>query len=299
MICSAGFTARGEVRLVGAHIGGQLNLSGATLDNADGSDADASDADRLALGADELTVDQAMICTEGFTAAGNIRLNGAHIGGQLNFSKANLTNPDPKRHTLALQDVWAGVLLLHDLAKRPGQVALRQAHVGALEDEPDSWPHEAILDGLVYDALYEPSSVSARERLGWLDRDPRGYRPQPYDQLAAVYRRAGRDHDARTVAIAKQWRRRRTLTPFGKLWNLLLYATVGYGYRMWLAIAWLLLLVGLGWWQFDRAHSPYPAHLLAAKPPGQRPWFHAALYALDLLLPFADLGYQGTWIATG
>jgi hypothetical protein len=65
---------------------------------------------------------------------------------------------------------------------------------------------------------------------------------------------------------------------------------------MWLAIAWLLALVGVGWWRFDQAH---PAHLVAAKPPGQRPWFHAGIYALDLLLPFADLGYQGAWIATG
>ena len=82
----------------------------------------------------------------------------------------------------------------------------------------------------------------------------------------------------------------------GKLWNLLLWATVGYSYRMWLAIIWLLVLGGLGWWAFDRAH---PALLVAAKPPGQRPQFHAAVYALDLLLPFADLGYQGSWIATG
>jgi hypothetical protein len=57
-----------------------------------------------------------------------------------------------------------------------------------------------------------------------------------------------------------------------------------------------MALVGLGWWIFDRAH---PVHLAAAKPPGQRPWFHAGVYGLDLLLPFADLGYQGAWIAGG
>jgi hypothetical protein len=79
-----GFTARGEVRLLGAHIGGQLILSGATLTNPDGR----------ALNADGLTVDQDILCREGFTATGEVRLVGAHIGGNLEFNGATLTNPD-------------------------------------------------------------------------------------------------------------------------------------------------------------------------------------------------------------
>jgi hypothetical protein len=133
-------------------------------------------------------------------------------------------------------------------------------------------------------------------RLRWLAREEEGYLPQPYEQLAAVYRRAGQDDDARKVAIAKQRRRRKTLISAGKVWNSLLNWTVGYGYQTWKAGLWLLVLVGLGWWIFDRAH---PVHLLAAKPPGQRPSFHAGLYALDLLLPFTDLGYQSAWTAGG
>jgi hypothetical protein len=136
-------------------------------------------------------------------------------------------------------------------------------------------------------------------RLRWLERDPGNYTPQLYEQLAAAYHKAGQDDDAREVAIAKQRRRRQTLNLPGKMWNSLLHWTVGYGYQTWKAGVWLLVLVGLGWYIFDRAHNPYPAHLLAAKPPGERPWFHAGLYALDLLLPFADLGYQSAWIARG
>jgi disulfide bond formation protein DsbB len=83
------------------------------------------------------------------------------------------------------------------------------------------------------------------------------------------------------------------------MWNSLLRWTVGYGYQTWKAGWCLLVLVGLGWGIFHFAHNPYPAHLLAAKPPSERPWFHAGLYALDLLLPFADLGYQSSWIAGG
>lgn len=50
-----GFTAEGEVGLVGARIGGQLDCDGATFRNPDGT----------ALDADMLTVNQRMACRDG------------------------------------------------------------------------------------------------------------------------------------------------------------------------------------------------------------------------------------------
>lgn len=114
-----------------------------------------------------------------------------------------------------------------------------------LYDSQDSWPLQPILDGSTYDPLEGRPEVRAGQRLGWLRRDPRGYVPQPYEQLAAAYRAAGQPERARLVMIAKQWYRRRTLkNPLGKAWNWLLWATVGYGYRPRLAGVWLLMLVG-------------------------------------------------------
>jgi hypothetical protein len=175
-------------------------------------------------------------------------------------------------------------------------VDLTDARVQTCADSQTTWPPDLRLSGFTYGALVATPEVNVTGRLRWLEHDSSGYIPQPYEQLAAAYRAAGRDDDARKVAIAKQRRRRQTLNLSGKLWSSLLRWTVGYGYQTWKAGAWLLLLAGLGWWIFDLAH---PAHLLVAKPSGQRPWFHAGLYALDLLLPFADLGYQGAWIASG
>lgn len=165
-----------------------------------------------------------------------------------------------------------------------------------LNDDPATWPDQLQLRGCTYDALYERVPVSGGQRLDWLDRDPNGYAPQPYEQLTAAYRRAGREEDAREVAIGKQRARRRTLPIPGKARSLLLDVLVNYGYRPWLAGLWLLGLVRAGWWVFDLA---YPAHLIASKPADQRPAFHAGLYALDLLLPIGDLNYQGAWIAQG
>jgi hypothetical protein len=229
MACGEGFAATGEVRLVGAHVGGSLDLSGAALTSREG----------VALFGDGLTVDQDMNRREGFTANGEVRLLGAHISGQLDLSRATFTNPDGI--ALSLQELRADALILRDLTQPPELVDFDYVHVGVLVDEPASWPRQAVLDGFAYEALYEDPPVSARQRLDWLARNPRGYSPQPYEQLAAVYRRAGRDNDARTVAIAKQRARRRTLALPGRLWSLLLDGLVGYGYRTWLAGVWLLV----------------------------------------------------------
>lgn len=50
------------------------------------------------------------------------------------------------------------------------------------------------LDGVVYDVL-DPL-LSVPDRLAWLGSQPDGYRPLPYEQLAATYRRLGHDADA-------------------------------------------------------------------------------------------------------
>jgi hypothetical protein len=77
------FTANSEVRLLGARVAGRLIMSGTHLTNPGG----------LALVADGLSVEQDMLCGEGFAAEGEIRLPGAGIGGALDMNGACLTNP--------------------------------------------------------------------------------------------------------------------------------------------------------------------------------------------------------------
>lgn len=283
MLCDQGFTAEGEVRLSGAHIGGQLAFVGAILTNLNGP----------ALHADGLTA-ATVLCYEGFMALGGIRLVGARIATELNLTGATLANPDGV--ALDLEGVRIGTLFLRPEEPPEGIVDLTNAHIDACHDNEATWPAVLYLSGFTYGTLVAEPEVEVAARLRWLERDPHGYAPQLYEQLAAAYRKAGRNEDARKVAIAKQRRRRQALNLPGKALNSLLRWTVGYGYQTWKAGVWLLVLVGLGWWIFDRAH---PTQLVAAQPLGQRPSFHAGLYALDLLLPFADLGYQDAWIAAG
>ncbi|MCF3131737.1 hypothetical protein [Streptomyces olivochromogenes] len=127
--------------------------------------------------------------------------------------------------------------------------------------------------------------------MAWICREP-GYAAQPYEQLAAWYRQIGHDDDARRVLLAKQRHRRRTLGWPARTWGHRLDATVGYGYRPWLAGLWLVALALMGTVVFS-AHSPKPTQ------PGQVPPFHASVYTLDLLIPIGGLGQRGAWYRTG
>jgi hypothetical protein len=281
MVCRKGFIADGEVRLYGARIGGNLDFTGAKLTNPGGK----------ALSAGRLTVEGLMACRKGFTADGESELSGASIG-ELTFDGAKLTNPGGV--ALRLERLSAGVLDMLPEQPPVGVVNLTSARVGSLHDSQTSWPTTVHLRGFVYDTLDSTDQLGVRTRLRWLARDPDGYTPQPYEQLAAVYRRGGHEEAARRVAVAKHWHRGRTLNPLGTLWNWLLYVTVGYGYRTWLAAGWLAGLLAVGTLVFDRA---YPGHMLAAKQP--TPAFHPLAYTLDVLLPIVDLGQQDAWVPQG
>jgi hypothetical protein len=280
LYCDDGFTAHGEVLLTGAHIGGRFDLDGATLTNTDGR----------ALSADGLTVAGALTCRDGFTADGEINLMGARIGGALDLKGASLHNPGGT--ALHLEAARAQALFLRPRRQIQGAIDVTNAGVTNFGDDVHAWPDTVHLRGFTYQTLDD--AHHARVRLRWLARHPGGYTPQIYDQLTSAYRAAGNEESARTVAIAKQWRKRSVLGTTGKLANWLLYVTIGYGYRTWLAVVWLAGLLACGTWIFDRA---YPADMARAEARGQA--FHAVAYTLDVLVPIVDLGQQKAWQPQG
>lgn len=78
-----GFSAKGEVRLPGAEIGGRLICTNGTFDNPKG----------YALNAIDLKVDGTVFLNERFHAKGEVRLHGADIGGQLDCTGGTFENP--------------------------------------------------------------------------------------------------------------------------------------------------------------------------------------------------------------
>lgn len=224
-----GLTTNGEIKLLDGQIGGLVDLSGATLRNRGGV---AFDGCRLHVTGpiicrDGLSVEGAFFLrrarvgsfvdfrgaqvsnpdgaslfapvaefNSGFTISntvfeGTITLSRARISGGADLSGARIHT----REATALQcaDLEAGRLTLPNSDECHGAIDLSNAHA-VVVDAPIDNRNMLHVDGLSYDDL-QPL-LPAVDRIRWL-AGMEAYRPQPYEQLAAAYRRIGHDADAR------------------------------------------------------------------------------------------------------
>jgi hypothetical protein len=262
--------ALGEVNLRSVRVGERLLLQGAELRNP------GHTACRLTRA--QITSD--MFC-HGFTVDGRLRLAGAVVGGSLILNHAVLANPAGA--AIDAKGLQVQELVLRPAAPVDGEVDLRNAVIGALRDDPGTWPAQLRLDGLTYQAL-EPLLPSG-QRLRWLTRDPDGYLPQPYEQLAAYYTALGQPGAGRDVHYARIRVQRRGKRMAARAWGVLQDVTVGYGYRPLRALAWIGLLLAAG----SVVFSIVPPPALQA---GAAPHFNGIIYTLDLLLPVVNLGQK-------
>jgi hypothetical protein len=115
-----GFTSQGEVRLLGATIGGYLACDGAQLRNL-GTETQAGSG--TALQAEGITVSNSVLLWKGFVAEGSIRFFGARIKGSLVCRNTTLKNP-------ACDGViGSGIALDAETAEVAGYVQLRNGFV--------------------------------------------------------------------------------------------------------------------------------------------------------------------------
>jgi hypothetical protein len=307
-----GVTIRGPVVLNGASVGGNINLLQATLDGGEGP----------ALVGRRLYVEGDMQCQDGvavdggfgvFKSVGEIHLPASTIDGKLIVSGAFLTGSKGLAEwdaSVALALVGAridGLVLCPERVE--GSVDLRDLTVRILSDFEDGSFYglrceQLRLDGFTYASLQEP--LDASQRLAWIaPSQTETHSPEVFIELANAFRRIGRSSDMRKVLIANQRRAYRELKKAGQSplvgeriglalrrgWHNLLYVTVGYGYRNWLAVGWLGGLLALGFVVFSLEEASFdPAR---ANVPG----FQPLLYAIDVTIPAIDLGQQGAWIA--
>ena len=273
-----GLVVQGEARFIGARVDGGVLLEGARFVNPDG----------VALCLDDLVTNRLM-CNAGFSTDGELKLRTARVSGEVSFWSARLRAPD---RAVRARGLSAGELTLTPESVQ-GLVDLTRVQVGALRDSPASWPARLRLDGFSYDHLLPVGApIEVRARCRWLTRDAESYRPHPYEQLAAYYRRLGHDDDARRVLLAKERRRRGTLRWPARLGGYLLDGLVGYGYRPWLAGVWLTLLVAVGTAVFS-ANPPTPLG------DSHHPHFTALIYTMDLLIPIGAFGLRGAYDPVG
>ena len=137
----------------------------------------------------------------------------------------------------------SGKLFFNRVKIAGGTVNLTVAHVAHLVDDRESWPENIILDGFVYDSFAGNAPTTAKDRLAWLDKqsagysgkakNPRAFRPQPWQQLRKVLRDMGHLEDARQVAIAFE-ERKRECGVIGEITAPAAAGEIVTGFRQWL-----------------------------------------------------------------
>jgi hypothetical protein len=184
-------------------------------------------------------------------------------------------------------------------------VDLSGARVGMLFDEEKSWPEpgKLLINGFTYDGFGAGSPSDLRTRLRWIALQPRarvGFEPQPYRQLANVYRESGLDNNAIRVLIAEQDARYARYGPIGRFWGGFLKDTIGYGHRPLLAIFWSFAVVIVGWAVVRTASGAgvmrptWPETPPASADQEYEP-LQPLLYSLDVFLPFVNLHQEHYW----
>jgi hypothetical protein len=295
-----GFTAHGEVRLLGAQIGGNLDCSGGTFKNPP---QEGPQSGSTALNADGVNVTGSVFLRDGFAANGGVRLPGAQIGADLDcsggtFGELVVEGANIVRHLL--------VALIQDGAK--GKMNLTNASAAALIDDEASWPAAGnlYLDGFVYGRI-TVGPTDAETRLKWLALQPE-FKPQPYSQLAKVLREGGHARDARRVLYERERRRRKAedRSLFSRLISWVFKTTLGYGYYPHrVAVGGLVFLITIGWWFFRQGYlagavvptdrDAYYSFRTHGRPPDHYQRFTAFIYSLENSVPLFNLGQKDLW----
>ncbi|HLH77197.1 MAG TPA: hypothetical protein VKV28_10360 [Candidatus Binataceae bacterium] len=288
----------GPVSLYRATVGGSVDFTGSSFMVGGG----------VAISAIEAKIAGDAIFHDGFRTDGMVDFRLADIGQALSLSDARFVGSysnglDAQRAQIA------GPLYWYDIGHTSlTQLDLRDARAASLRDNRASWPAPGMLfiDGFDYHRFSAGSPMEAPERLHWLALQPRGYRPQPYVQLAAALGRQGRIRGEIDVMIAQRVAQRQMggLGALEWVWNLVLEMTIGYGYLPLRALWWIggfvvlgAMVFGLGYhWRLITPTEENACQLFLDRGelPLHYPPFNSVVYALDNFLPVVDL-HQGLY----
>ena len=246
-----GATLRGGVTVAGARISADIDCAGASIEGAES----------VAIEATEVECGGSVVLRKA-QIDGEVRLVACVIGGDLDVSGVMLEH----RGAMALdlsRALVKGAFFLRGEASMGGALAMTGASIGTIHDEAACWPApgDLLLNRCRYGAFIA-APVDSAARLDWLSRQAperwgEDFWPQPYEQLASVFREMGHHEDARSVLIVKEklQRRARRARARNPIWRAMLRVndnflavTVVYGRQPLLAFLWLILfwVIGVG-----------------------------------------------------
>lgn len=279
-----GFMSSGEVRLLGARIGGDLTCSGSRVE-------------AYSIGGDSLCLTNSRIEKNFFfdgdaESIGRLNCLGMTVGGVCYFENATFTTWSSRPVLCLEQATITGTLRLaacdgrgvfdisraHLSVLQAGEFSqnssieldLRHTHCTILKDGPDFWNALDSYDirGFRYEAFFGSKDWRLSDCLGWLEgshgRDQ--FSPQPYEAFASVQKMLGFSDDAKDILIAMERRRPETWHPpttarylaryVLQLWWHFLHDVISrFGYRPVRAFVGILIFLGIGGYLIDMAHQ--------------------------------------------
>jgi hypothetical protein len=213
------------------------------------------------------------------TFSDTLDMGGLHVGDALNLERAQVTKDEEIHLTFAKMDSnlnisgsslpslnLTGTQIKGEFRlgsnqnssvkwREGAQLVLRNTAVGSLQDRQDAWPTQLVLDGFTYNWLGglegDGASDLTRRDVGWFKEwlaKQQPYSPQPYEQLAGVFRKAGQTQKAKDILYESKERERTEMASrLDWFWLTLLKIFIGYGYRTISCITlWVLVFTGIG-----------------------------------------------------
>jgi hypothetical protein len=239
-----------------------------------------------------------------FEADGRVEFTAANIKSGIIVNDARFLGAPGDAHGFFASNVTCGAFLFwRNVQLQNGAIVdLSGARVGILFDEEKSWPEQGnlVIDGLIYDGFGAGSPLDVETRMRSISLQPQargGFKPQPYRQLAKVYRESGLENEAIQVLIAEEDARYGWM---GRLVGGLLKDTIGYGHRPLLTVFWMLAVMTIGWGMVAiGARAGLMRPTWPENPPATEktiyPRLHPFLYSLDVFLPFVNLHQERYW----
>lgn len=261
------------------------------------------------------------VILEGVSAIGTCSLAMMEVAGELKLGADGFCSYRRGEAAIDLTGTTTGTLRLEGSPSQ-GLVDLTGVRAEFFMDNPTDYvlsnnsgrttEPKIILNGLTYGRIHQ-SNVKLSLRIAWVCDGTRkvrtsdaeyvepaeGYVPQPWEQLAAAYRRLGLGRDARTILLHAERARNRAIhwrarTLRWKAWNYAQDWTIGYGYRPVWVFYWIFIMLALGWGYFS-THNPSPS---ISTGNGRFSLFDTVAYPVDLLLPL-DFGGRAAWHPIG
>jgi len=312
-----------------------INLDTGSQSDQDGGDAKTTAKQNISIDAQSIEVGRELRIS-GTEMDGLINLNYASVGQKflIQHSTIRVSDKETSASILARNAQFKGDVDFSDGFRPFGRIDLSRSRI----EQEFIWRGEALqeaglnlegayantlnddrlsctntnknlnLNHFVYDRLApDDTPREASLRLAWLERqNVDHYHPQPYEQLASVFKFYGQESDARAVMMAKQEKRVQSgkMKFFLRTWFWILGLIIGYGYQTWKVVLIMMAFITAGSvvaYRGRETMAKRKSDFVLGEGEQERTFevkFNAFVYSIDKFIPLIELGHSKEYVSS-